>query len=254
MNKAITLEERKYLKDNFPSLEIFGHTYNYELVSSRIIAALKNMSSKKEKIDFLYGAWIYLDDMGEQREVELSLVHEDMNEMDRMKIESANAFHPINNFIEKKITELRKANTSINTKSFIMQDVYMRKLSEVYEYMSDIKVALICSKTKYSDFLKLFLNLSSSEITKPVVWTAYQRTLLNLFTYLFNNGIIVDPKRKLYKTLDLCFDKEIEGQKFKNWKDVNKRAQQSCSLDQNKIDHVISIFMGKGGPRGTSLN
>ena len=254
MNKAITLEERKYLKDNFPSLEIFGYTYNTEIVTGRIMAALKDMSTKKEKLEFLYGAWIYLDDMGEQREVELLLAREEMSSMDKLKIEAANSFHPIKNFIENKINELQSPNMSVNNKSFIMHDVYMHKLSEVYEYMIDIKVALICPKTKYSDFLKLFLNLSSSEITKPVVWTAYQRTLLNLFTYLFNNGIIVDPKRKLYKTLDLCFDKEIEGQKFKNWKDVNKRAQQSCSLDQNKIDHVISIFMGKGGPRGTSLN
>tara|TARA_B110000240_G_C13316221_1_gene375030 strand:- start:30 stop:719 length:690 start_codon:yes stop_codon:yes gene_type:complete len=157
-------------------------------------------------------------------------------------LERMDAYNPILSFLKDSISEIQDFNNKKGVISFVMNEAYFGKITELYEIMIDVEIGFISKQTKESDFTKIFLGITPYEINSPVVWMKKQSDLIRLFVSLEIKKYILRPKN-LSKSLDLCFDDKVSGKKFTY--DFNKAIEKAADRDsrnQKDIDKVLAIF------------
>ena len=228
------------MSSEFNIYGIFTPNFTANSVLGIIEKRLADYTKVNDKLGFLNAVLKLHNEKNFISEDELMFEREKYKNHPSM-LERMDAYFPILSFLEDSISEIQDFKNKKGVTSFVMNEDYFDKITELYEIMIDVEIGFISKQTKLSDFTKIFLGLTPYEITSPVVWMKKQSDLIRLFLSLVNRNYISSAKN-FSKTLDLCFDDKISGNKFFEFYKAVYKTPDSDSRNQKDLDKVLAIF------------
>ena len=229
------------MSKEFNGYSIFIYNYTTDIVVNKIKEQLSDCTNDNDKLEYLNLVLSFHIEKNYNSEFDL-MIKRDNYSNEPPLLAQLDAYIPVLNFLEDSISEIQDFKNKKGVTSFVMNEAYFNKVTELYEILVSVELGFISKQTKLSDFTKIFLGLTPYEINSPVVWMKRQSDLIRLFLSLQNRNYISSPKN-FSKTLDLCFDDAISGKKFSY--DFNKAIEKAGvrdSRNQKNIDKVLAIF------------
>jgi len=225
---------------DFNGYSIFIPCYTTDIVINRIKEQLSDCNNDNDKLEYLNLVLSFHKDKNSNDEVALMIKRGDFRNEPTL-LAQLDAYIPVLNFLKDSILEIKDFKNKKGVTSFVMNEAYFHKINELYEVMKSVELGFISKQTKLSDFTKIFLGLTPDEINSPVVWMKRQSDLIRLFVSLEGSKYISSPTN-FSKTLDLCFDNKISGNKFVEFYKAVYKIPDSDSRNQKDIDKVLAIF------------
>ena len=229
------------MSKEFRGYGIFIPNYTNDIVVNKIKQELAGYTNDNDKLEYLNLVLSFHKEKNYNSEVDLMIKRDNFRNEPTL-LAQLDAYIPVLNFLKDSISEIKDFKNKKGVTSFVMNEAYFDKITELYEVMKSVELGFISKQTKLPDFTKIFLGLTPDEINSPVVWMKQQSDLIRFFTSLEIKKYILRPKN-LAKSLDLCFDDTVSGKKFTY--DFNKAIEKAADRDsrnQKDIDKVLAIF------------
>tara|TARA_B100000795_G_scaffold254032_1_gene224620 strand:+ start:70 stop:780 length:711 start_codon:yes stop_codon:yes gene_type:complete len=228
------------ISEEFSGYGIFIPNFTADIVVNKIKEELSAYTNDNEKLEYLNLVLSFHKYKNHNDEVTLMIKRGDFRN-EPILLAQLDAYIPLLNFLKDSISEIQDLKNKKGVTSFVMNEDYFDKITELYEVVKSVELGFISKHTKLSDFTKIFLGLTSYEIHSPVVWMKRQSDLIRLFQSLENRNYIVSPTN-FSKTLDLCFDDKNSGNKFLEFYKAVYKTPDSDSRNQKDLDKVLAIF------------
>ena len=224
----------------FSGYGIFIPNYTTDIVVNKITEELSGYTNDNDKLEYLNLVLSFHKEKNYNSEVDLMIKRDNFRNEPTL-LAQLDAYIPVLNFLKDSISEIKDFKNKKGVTSFVMNEAYFDKITELYEVMKSVELGFISKQTKLSDFTKIFLGLTPDEINSPVVWMKRQSDLIRLFVSLEGSKYISSPTN-FSKTLDLCFDNKISGNKFVEFYKAVYKIPDSDSRNQKDLDKVLAIF------------
>ena len=228
------------ISEEFSGFGMFIPNYTTDILVNKIKEELSGYTNDNDKLEYLNIVLSIHKEKNYNSEVDLMIKRENFRNEPTL-LAQLDAYIPVLNFLKDSISEIQDLKNKKGVTSFVMNEDYFDKITELYEVVKSVELGFISKHTKLSDFTKIFLGLTSYEIYSPVVWMKRQSDLIRLFQSLENRNYIVSPTN-FSKTLDLCFDDKNSGNKFLEFYKAVYKTPDSDSRNQKDLDKVLAIF------------
>ena len=188
------------MSKDFRGYGIFIPNYTTDIVINKIKEQLSEYTNDNDKLNYLNLVLSFHKENNYNSEVDL-MIKRDNFRNEPVLLAQLDAYIPVLNFLEDSISEIQDFKNKKGVTTFVMNEAYFDKITELYEVMKSVELGFISKQTKLSDFTKIFLGLTTDEINSPVVWMKRQSDLTRLFVSLEIKKYILRPKN-LSKSLD----------------------------------------------------